>query len=119
MHTPNRDPKEETTVIHDPEDIIKETLDSMDAIERSIDGCIDEKGASAHTTTDPIWRKFIECYKRGVKIRFITEITVKNIFYCRRIMQVAELRHLDDVKGNFGIGDGRLYHASTTSKEAQ
>ena len=27
-------------------------------------------------------------------------------------MRIVELRHLDEVKGNFGVGDTRIYHAS-------
>jgi hypothetical protein len=27
-------------------------------------------------------------------------------------MKTVELRHLDDVKGNFGVGDSKLYQAS-------
>jgi len=37
-----------------------------------------------------------------MKIRFITEITRENIPYRERIMEIAEVRHLDEVKRNFG-----------------
>ena len=47
---------------------------------------------------------------RGVKIRFISEITKDNLGYCKALMKIAEVRHLDEVKGNFGIGDKRIYH---------
>ena len=34
-------------------------------------------------------------------------------------MELAEVRHLDEVKGNFGVGDKRVYQAgATTSKSA-
>jgi hypothetical protein len=118
LHIPNADSHEKTFILYDPEDITRETLHSMDEIKKSIDGCVDERGPS-HTSNIPIWSKFIECHSRGVKIRFITEITEKNIFSCKQIMQIAEPRHLDEIKGNFGIGDGRLYHASAIAKEAQ
>ena len=31
-------------------------------------------------------------------------------------MKTFELRHLDEIKGNFGIGDGIYYRASAKSK---
>jgi signal transduction histidine kinase len=54
----------------------------------------------------------------GVKIRFITEITHDNIQYCKELMKIAEIRHLDDVKGNFGIGDKRVYHGGADNIES-
>jgi hypothetical protein len=53
--------------------------------------------------------------KRGVQIRFIAEITKENIPYCKELMKVVELRHLDEVKGNFGVGNKRIYHSSAIS----
>ena len=41
-----------------------------------------------------------------MKMRFITEIMRENISYCERIMEIAEVPHLDEVKRNFGIVDG-------------
>jgi two-component system sensor histidine kinase VicK len=41
--------------------------------------------------------------KRGVKIRFVTEITKENIHCCKKIMEFSELRHLDGIVGNCGV----------------
>ena len=40
--------------------------------------------------------------ERGVRIRYITEITKENVIYCKELMNFSEVRHLDGVKGNFG-----------------
>ncbi len=42
---------------------------------------------------------------RGTRLRFVTEITKDNISYCKETMETVELRHLDGVKGNFGVSD--------------
>ena len=36
----------------------------------------------------------------GVKLRYVTEVTSKNILYCKEMIKYfgAEIRHLDDVK---------------------
>ena len=42
---------------------------------------------------------------RGVKLRFVSEITKDNIYRCKQAMKIATLRHLDGVRGNFGVSD--------------
>ena len=41
-------------------------------------------------------------------------MTKENISYCKQIMEIAELRHLEGIKGNFGIADGVDYRATAT-----
>jgi signal transduction histidine kinase len=67
----------------------------------------------------------VEVYKKGlydlktrnVKSRFVTDITKDNIEYCKELMQISELRHLDGIKGNFGISE-KGYTASATLQKA-
>jgi signal transduction histidine kinase len=33
-------------------------------------------------------------------------------------MKIAEIRHLDDIKGNFGVGDKRVYQAGATANKS-
>jgi hypothetical protein len=47
-------------------------------------------------------------------VRFITEITKENISYTKAFVQSVELRHLDGVKGNFGVSDAEYIAISTT-----
>ncbi len=64
-------------------------------------------------TTEPIVKGIIDHNNRGIKSKLITEITKDNISYCKELMKLAiELRHLDDVKGNFSISDGGIYQAT-------
>jgi two-component system sensor histidine kinase VicK len=55
----------------------------------------------------PIWAGLVSLKERGVKIRSVTEITADNISYCKKLMDVSDLRHLDGVRTNFGIADGK------------
>lgn len=43
--------------------------------------------------------------ERGVKIRYITEITKENLHYCNEMMKFAELRHFAGLKGSFAVSD--------------
>ncbi|MDF2737106.1 MAG: putative signal transduction histidine kinase, with phosphoacceptor and binding domain [Nitrososphaeraceae archaeon] len=59
----------------------------------------------------------INAKNRGVKFRYIIDITKDNIFYCKQIIKEfnAELRHLNGVKGNFEINDGGKEYVATAS----
>lgn len=37
--------------------------------------------------------------------------------YVKKLMKTAEIRHLDDIKGNFGLVDSNWYYASAQSDE--
>jgi hypothetical protein len=47
--------------------------------------------------------------ERGVKLRYITEITAENLSYCKRQLDlVDELRHIGGVKGNFLMSESEF-----------
>ena len=48
---------------------------------------------------------YLEARSRGVEISYITDITKENLGYCREIMQVAEVRHLDGIGCNFALSE--------------
>src|SRR5947209_5980145 len=55
---------------------------------------------------EPIKKAFLDAKGRGVKLRYLTEITHDNIGACKELMTlVDELRHLDGIKGNFMISE--------------
>jgi two-component system, OmpR family, sensor histidine kinase VicK len=117
--SPITDVEEKTEVIYDQEDIKNSTLNLLSNAKFTLDNCIDSTGpsivvASGHTISN----EFYNMKKRGIKIRFITEITKENIKYCKELKNCAEVRHLDEVKGNFGILDRIYYRATPKGKAA-
>jgi two-component system, OmpR family, sensor histidine kinase VicK len=52
-------------------------------------------------------------YEGEVKIRYISEMTKNNISYCRELMDIAELRHLDDAK--WGMAVNKTEYISTAN----
>jgi two-component system, OmpR family, sensor histidine kinase VicK len=55
---------------------------------------------------DPIRNAFVDAKNRGVRLRYLTEITTENISYCKELLSiVSKLRHLDGIKGNFMISE--------------
>jgi two-component system, OmpR family, sensor histidine kinase VicK len=68
----------------------------------------------------------LKAKKRGVNFRYVTEITKDNISYCKELSEFAEVRHLNEVKGNFEVskngikgGKGGEYIGTATLQEAE
>ena len=79
--------------------------------------CADYTWPSVAMGVEVFKKGLYELKKRNVKSRFVTDITKDNIKYCKELMQISELRHLDGVKGNFAISE-KGYTASATLQEA-
>jgi signal transduction histidine kinase len=112
-------PVETTEIIDGTENILNKAIEGLSLTKGTFDNCIDRACPSSYVLTSPIWNKCIELFNRGVRLRFITEITSDNVSYCKDIMKIAELRHLDGIMGNFGISDGRDYRATASMQQGQ
>jgi signal transduction histidine kinase len=56
---------------------------------------------------------------RGVKLRYVLEITADNLEYCKEMLEFSEIRHLEGMKGNFEVADQKEYVAVATLQKAQ
>ena len=100
------------------DNIIKKSLETFSNTKEELVGCIDHTEVAMHVTIEPIWNAFIRLRQKGVKIKLITEVTPENIFYCKKLMEIVRLRHIDGIKSNFGVADrGECLH--TISNDAQ
>lgn len=112
---------ERTEVIEGPENILSFILSRYAYTKKCIDACFDYSGPSQVTTTEPIWQELLKLDKRGVKIRFLTDIRKGNINYCKKFLTLknSEIRHLDSIKGNYGIADRRECFEHAVNKEGE
>ena len=94
-------------VLYGNDDIIKKTLETFSSIKERLEGSFDNAGPAIHVKYKPIWDGLVQLKEKGVKVRGVTEITPDNMSYCKRLMEVCELRHLDGVRTNFAIADGK------------
>lgn len=108
---------ERTEVLRNPEDMIYATVENFSRLKKSIDTCCDENGVVATIKTKPTWEGYAALKNKGIKMRWISEITKENLPYCKELMRIADLRHLDVIKGAFGIHDGIEYRASANVKK--
>jgi two-component system, OmpR family, sensor histidine kinase VicK len=116
----NTSSEHKTEVLSRVEDILKSTLEITSEIKHTIDNCIDSNAPLSFVSRDlSMFKALSEAKKKGIKSRFITQITKDNVGYCKELMKIVELRHLNRIKGNFGIIDGREYRASASIVEGQ
>ena len=56
--------------------------------------------------------------QKGVRIRYIAEISKTNLQFCKSLMKViTEFRHLDGIKGAFGVTDEEFLATATLQEE--
>jgi two-component system, OmpR family, sensor histidine kinase VicK len=115
-NTPTID-SEKTQVLHGFEKTTEAIIRFLYSAEDSMNICADYTWPSVAMGVEVFKKGLYELKKRNVKSRFVTDITKDNIKYCKELMQISELRHLDGVKGNFAVSE-KEYMASATLQEA-
>jgi two-component system, OmpR family, sensor histidine kinase VicK len=100
---------ERTEIWYGVDNIISRSLEVLSRIQTTYDLCLDSTGVSPILEIEPIKKAYFELKNRTVKIRIITEITTQNISYCKEIMNIGDVRHLEGIKGNFVIADRAKY----------
>jgi signal transduction histidine kinase len=105
-------PAETTEIWYGTENIIKKSWEIISKAKVSSDYCHSSKTPSIFVTDPHYLRAINDLIERGVRHRFLTEITKENVEHCKELAKYVELRHLEGVKGNFGIVDGIEYGAA-------
>ena len=108
---------ETTEILRGPEDTARAIV-LFFTNASAVSACADSLAPAVAVEVEPIKKCYEDLKRRNSKVRWITEITKDNLSYCRALMQYAELRHLDGIKGNFGVSD-TAYTATATLNKAQ
>ena len=84
---------------------------------------IDRTGPAGIMTIEqlePRLKAINDVANRGVRQRYLTDIREDNVMYCKEMMGIGmELRHLDEIKGNFAIVDRTEYFSVLIQEEGQ
>jgi signal transduction histidine kinase len=115
-NTPNFN-SEKTEVVYGFEKTTEAIMKFLNSAEVSMDICADYTWPSVVMGVEVYKKGLYDLKTRNIKSRFVTDITKDNIEYCKELMQISELRHLDGIKGNFGISE-KGYTASATLQKA-
>jgi two-component system, OmpR family, sensor histidine kinase VicK len=94
---------EKTEILYGEENAMHRLVKTMSRVKDMAYVCGDSLSPSFSMGVESIKKGYINFNKRGIKTKFITEITNDNIQYCKELMKFVELRHMDDVKGNIAV----------------
>ncbi len=108
---------EKTEVLTNPEDIDRVIHQTFSNILHNYSTCIDASGPTVVMSIESMKKRLIVAHTRGVKIRFVTEITTENLPYCKQMMELGEMRHLEGVQGNFGVSETEYLASATLDRE--
>ena len=103
-----------TRVFTGVETVINTIIEFFDQTNNVVYIFVDQTRPILTLETETLKEAFIRAKKRGVKLRYITEITEENLTYCKQLLtMVDELRHLDGIKGNFYLTESSYLAPAT------
>src|SRR5690242_15014142 len=95
-----------TEILYGEQNVIRSELRLFSNSKKRIDTCMDYTRPSLAITIDPIRGAFSDAKKRGIKLRYLTEISKDNTSFCKELISlVDEMRHLDGIKRNFMLSE--------------
>ena len=107
--------REKTEVLYGVENTTRLQLQVSSNAKSVIFVCGDSISPSVILEIKSNKKLILDCIKKGVKYKIITEITAVNILYCKEILNLIghdSLRHLDKVKGNFAVTESEYISTS-------
>lgn len=109
-----------TDVIYDFNQLEELTLDSVKIVEKGFDTVWDKTMFNYHFSYLQNGFKVLEkiIQERHLKVRLIVDATAENIHLINSI-KYYDIRHLDNVRGNFGILDARTYMIYFFNKDTE
>lgn len=98
---------EKTKVLYGSEKVIDTALQFTSNANNKIDACVDHTRPSLIVEIKRLKKAFQDAKRRGVKLRYITEIKTENVSFCKELLisVVNDLHHLDGIKGNFYVSE--------------
>jgi two-component system, OmpR family, sensor histidine kinase VicK len=98
--------RERTEVLHNEQNVVNTVLQFVSNAKNRIDACIDYTRPSLFLEIDQLKKAFLDAKNRGVRLRYVTEVTVDNAGYCKELTKmVDELRHIEGIRGNFYVSE--------------
>ena len=111
---------ERTEVLHGEQNVVNTVLQFTSKAKSRIDACVDYTRPSLIVEMEQLRKAFLDARSRGVRLRYVTEITEDNIGYCKELIKIVdELRHIDGVKGNFYLSETEYIAPATLHEKGK
>jgi signal transduction histidine kinase len=117
--TPNTETNERTEVLSGEQNVMDTILHFLYISDR-IDSCGDYNAPSLIIEVEAYKKLLLDLKAKGIKLRYITDITKDNIQYCKELLKFAkEIRHLDGIRANFSVSETEYMASATLQEEEQ
>lgn len=107
-----------TEVLYGAENAVGRGVEFMKNARKRMDLYYDARAPSIVIEVPEYRNGYLAVKQRGGRIRVITDITKENLGYCKRLMEIVDLRHLGEVKGGLAVNESE-YMATTVLEEAK
>ncbi|HEY6164701.1 MAG TPA: hypothetical protein VIW25_07300, partial [Nitrososphaeraceae archaeon] len=112
--------RERTKVLHGRQNVINRVLQFTSNSKSTIDACIDYTRPALTIEIEQLKNAFLDAKSRGVKLRYVTEVTDDNIVYCKELLKIVnELRHIEGIKGNFYVSETEYIAPATLHEKGK
>jgi signal transduction histidine kinase len=107
--------KQRTSIYYKPHNVINTVIEFVDKSNNRIDACVDYTRPSLIVEIAALKKALVDAKDRGIKLRYVTEITDDNVSYCKELMNTIniDLRHVDGIKGNFYVSENQYVAPAT------
>jgi two-component system, OmpR family, sensor histidine kinase VicK len=109
---------EKTVVVYGEDKTTELIVHTLNNAKDRWDNYADSQGPTVAMGVEKLRKGMRQAYERGVKIKYISEITKHNINYCKELMKIAEVRHVDNAKGGMAVSESE-YIATAKLQEAK
>ena len=89
---------EKTEVVYGTSNVLNTEIQFFSNARFKVDTCMEYTRPSLALGIESIKKSFLDAKDRDVKLRYITEIRTENISYCKELMKIADVRHLDGIR---------------------
>ena len=77
---------ERTEVLHGEQNVVNTVLQFTSKAKSRIDACVDYSRQSLTIEIEQLRKAFLDAKCRGVKLRYVTEVTEDNVGYCKELV---------------------------------
>ena len=79
---------ENTQIFRGAKNATEAIIKFVEKVDGEINACLDSTGPSVMLGVESIKNARLDAKKRGVRLRYVTEITTDNINYCKEMMKL-------------------------------
>ena len=96
--------KPTTEIIYGIDYVVGTLLKVISNAGHRVDVCVDRTRPVLLSEITQLRQALLDTKQRGIKLRYLTEITNDNLYYCKELLPIVdELRHLGGIRGNFYV----------------